>query len=348
MDPLLTRDAFREAVFARDGGKCVICGCPAQDAHHIMERRLFSDGGYYLNNGASLCGEHHLLAEMTKLSAEEVRVACGIPAAVLPEHMCDSETYDKWGNLVLPSGFRGKGELFGDTSVQKVLEAGGLLDLFRDHVKYPRTYHLRSSPGAGRDDRTLPSHDVFENRQVVVTVKMDGENTSIYRDHTHARSLDSGRHESRWPVWDLQARIGYELPEGWRVCGENLYARHKVHYQSLPAYFLGFSIWDDGNVCLGWDQTLEWFEMLGIEPVPVVYEGLWDEDAVLAALPQECCGGPCEGLVVRLRDMFHYSRFRSSVAKWVAAEFRQALDANESRFRPWYLRTVVPNCLAAK
>ena len=46
MATLLTRDEFREGVFARDHNNCVICGEPAADAHHIVERRLFSDGGY--------------------------------------------------------------------------------------------------------------------------------------------------------------------------------------------------------------------------------------------------------------------------------------------------------------
>lgn len=49
---LLTRDEFREGVFERDGHKCVVCGDDARDAHHIMERRLFADGGYYMENGA--------------------------------------------------------------------------------------------------------------------------------------------------------------------------------------------------------------------------------------------------------------------------------------------------------
>ena len=30
------------------------------DAHHIMDRRLWKDGGYYLSNGAALCSKHHL------------------------------------------------------------------------------------------------------------------------------------------------------------------------------------------------------------------------------------------------------------------------------------------------
>lgn len=42
---LLTRDNFREAVFARDNNTCVFCSLPAKDAHHIIERRLWKDGG---------------------------------------------------------------------------------------------------------------------------------------------------------------------------------------------------------------------------------------------------------------------------------------------------------------
>lgn len=50
---LLTRDQFREGVFARDAHRCVFCGRTAAetpegklDAHHIIERRLWGDGGY--------------------------------------------------------------------------------------------------------------------------------------------------------------------------------------------------------------------------------------------------------------------------------------------------------------
>jgi hypothetical protein len=75
---LLLRDEFREGVFLRDNKTCVICHSTASDAHHILERRLFSDGGYYLNNGASLCSSCHLKAEMTKISVEDIRAACKI------------------------------------------------------------------------------------------------------------------------------------------------------------------------------------------------------------------------------------------------------------------------------
>ena len=70
---LLSRDQFREGTFTRDKHLCVICKKPAQDAHHIIERRLWDDGGYYLDNGASLCGPCHIKAEQTTLSVEEIR-----------------------------------------------------------------------------------------------------------------------------------------------------------------------------------------------------------------------------------------------------------------------------------
>jgi hypothetical protein len=122
---LLTRDAFREAVFARDEHRCVFCGKPAVDAHHILERRLWPDGGYYRDNGASVCGDHHMRCETTEVPTEDVRAACAITKVLLPPHLYADQPYDKWGNPILPNGQRLKGELFHDESVQKVLAMGG-------------------------------------------------------------------------------------------------------------------------------------------------------------------------------------------------------------------------------
>lgn len=103
---LLAREAFKRAVFARDLGACVICGAPAVDAHHILDRKLFSDGGYYLGNGASLCSPCHLQAEMTTISVETIRAVCAIATPVLPEGLDPTQDYDKWGNALLAGGLR--------------------------------------------------------------------------------------------------------------------------------------------------------------------------------------------------------------------------------------------------
>ena len=125
--PLLTRDNFREGVFARDNHKCVVCGAPGADAHHILERRLFDNGGYFMNNGATLCPQHHIEAEETTLSVEEIREKAGIHEAILPEHFYPDVKYDKWGNVINANGTRVKGELFEDESVQKIMKQGGVL-----------------------------------------------------------------------------------------------------------------------------------------------------------------------------------------------------------------------------
>ena len=161
---VLTRDQFREGVF---------CDCPAKDAHHIIERRLFDDGGYYLDNGASLCEEHHIKAEETTLSCEEIRAAAGITKIVLPDHFySDNEyTYDKWGNIILANGQRLKGELFFDESVQKILNQGGFLDIFSKYVKYPRTLHLPWSEKLTKDDKMTKSLDNFKGIDIMRTVR---------------------------------------------------------------------------------------------------------------------------------------------------------------------------------
>lgn len=343
---LLDRDAFRAAVFARDGYQCVICGNgQPYDAHHIMERRLWdSTGGYYLNNGATLCDDRdntvgcHRLAERTVLSCWEIRQAAGIKQILLPEHLYRDATYDKWANIINPDGTRTKGELFQDESVQKVLKEGDVLRLFRNRVKYPRTYHLPWSPGCTDDDRVLQDISCFSDKRVVITEKLDGENSTLYADYLHARSLDSGPHPSRGWLKNLHAQIASSIPESWRICGENLFAEHTLHYDSLPSYFMVFSIWDGGNNCLSWDDTVLYSSVLGLTTVPVLYDGIWDEQAC-RKLTDSMDLTTQEGYVVRLADAFPYAAFRRSVAKFVRA-------SHVGTGHNWMQRSVVRNGLA--
>ena len=62
---LLSREDFKKLGFSRTGGKCCVpdCNDGAADAHHIMDMKLWKDGGYYLSNCAPLCSKHHLEAE---------------------------------------------------------------------------------------------------------------------------------------------------------------------------------------------------------------------------------------------------------------------------------------------
>lgn len=311
---LLTRDEFREAVFARDRHTCVSCGFAGVDAHHIIERRLFTDGGYYLDNGVTLCSICHEAAESTTLDCATLRERAGIIFPCIPEHLEANGVYDKWGNPVLPNGQRFRGELFDEEGVQRALRS--VLYLFTKRVKYPRTYHVPWSLGLKNDDRMMDNTERWRGMEVVISEKVDGENTTMYNDYMHARSLE---YESAiWrdrikPIWGA---IKHDIPDGWRVCGENMSAVHSIRYENLPSYFLMFSIWNDQNICMSWKETMEWADLLGVNIVPVLYWGVWDE-AECRNLSDNLDINTQEGLVIRPAGSFAFKEFRNLVGKWV-------------------------------
>ncbi|MFE0421891.1 RNA ligase family protein [Streptomyces sp. NPDC058953] len=181
---------------------------------------------------------------------------------------------------------------------------------------YPRTPHLPWSPGASADDVRITRDTAagFAGREIVVTEKLDGENTTLYRDGLHARSLDSAHHPSRTRVKALQGRIGRAVPAGWRICGENMLARHSLGYDDLDGFFYGFSVWDDRNRCLGWDRTVAFLRGIGVPAPRVLWRGRYDEKALRALRVDPARQ---EGYVVRTAAGFGYEEFGTRVAKWV-------------------------------
>lgn len=188
--------------------------------------------------------------------------------------------------------------------------------------KYPRTYHFPWSPGTQSDDRFLWDYSNFYGKEVVVTEKMDGENTSLYRDFIHARALAFTKHPSRTFMSALHDRVRRDIPDGWRVCGENIAAVHSIKYDDLESFFMVFSIWNEKNEALSWDETVEWCGLLDLQHVPVLWRGMWDEDRI-----KEISDGidttKQEGFVCRLASSFTYKDFAISAAKWVRAKHVQ-------------------------
>lgn len=194
-------------------------------------------------------------------------------------------------------------------------------------TKYPRTYHLPNSEGLGSDDKRLPSLEMFAGRRVIATEKMDGEGTTMTREVTYPRSLDGRSHPSRNWMKAHHARKSFDIPAGWRISGEYMYARHSLAYQrstgnALKAYFLGFGVWDGLNTLLDWDETLDTFAMLDIEPVPILYDGPFT-NSLIDELAAKIDPKRQEGFVLRDAGRIPYpdnrggGRFLSNVAKWV-------------------------------
>lgn len=191
-------------------------------------------------------------------------------------------------------------------------------------MKYPRTPHLPWSPGKTKDDRTVAPSVLHRWRNVVVTEKVDGECTTLYRDGLHARSVDGRSYPHQDWIRNLHAQICHDIPPGFRICGENLYAKHSIAYYDLPSFFLVFNVWD-GDLCLGWDETLDWCQLLGLEPVTMIYRGEFGRNI----LDEEFCryrsslGRGVEGYVVRETTRFFRSEFSQKVAKYVRKDHVQ-------------------------
>ena len=188
--------------------------------------------------------------------------------------------------------------------------------------KYPRTYHFPFSPGRSSDDKIFNDYEqYFKDKEVVITEKMDGENTTIYNDICHARSINSAHREYHSWLLNYARSFQYMLNDGERVCGEYLFAKHSIYYENLPSYFMVFSIWNNEQ-CLSWEDTVKRCEELNLITVPVLYKGIYDKNKIDEAI-KEVVNRNGEGIVMRLTSGYSYDNFNNSIIKYVRANHVQ-------------------------
>ncbi len=203
--------------------------------------------------------------------------------------------------------------------------------------KYNRTPHLPCSLSKTEDDKTLSDYSSFIGKDVVVTLKMDGENTTCYSDGTcHARSIDSRHHVSRDWLKKWWASKYYLLPAGYRIAGENLYAKHSIHYRDLESYFYLFAAADADNTYLSWEETKHIASILKCPTPDEIYLGPFDIriiDLLCSKVPKEH-----EGFVMRNVESFHYKDFSENCGKMVRKNHIQS----ETH---WMSQEVIPNIL---
>ncbi|MCG7521507.1 RNA ligase family protein [Ruegeria sp. Ofav3-42] len=188
--------------------------------------------------------------------------------------------------------------------------------------KYGRTFHLPISPGTTSDDKVMSSLDGLMVDDLIITEKMDGENTTIHSSGTHARSPDSRYHPSRDWIKAFAAGISPQLKNGERIVGENLYAKHSVAYGALPSYFMGFS-WILDEHIQPWDDTLQRFEELGITPVTEIYRGPYAE-RLFEGVAKQLDLSKQEGFVVRDVLGFNENEMPRRMGKYVRADHVQS------------------------
>lgn len=303
--PLITREQFASQTFARDKNTCVIPGCgrPAADPHHILERRLFCDGdplpgGYDLNNGASLCEQHHIHAEEGYFPPQALRRWIGISTVVLPVICKSDRIYDKWGNEIVKAP--------------------------HDHIKYPKTPYLNFSPSYQGGDRYIATKSLL-HKPLAVTVKKDGSCVTLSRDTCGARNGHEADHPSFNMLKARHAALKDRIPEGIQLFGEWLFAKHSIHYTgklALRDYLEVFAVYDQRQqLFLGQDDVQILCDDLDLAMVArlavVSYAHEWQLIDSISRLAEGAIADGEEGVVVKSMYPYHYGQFADNVAKYV-------------------------------
>ncbi len=195
--------------------------------------------------------------------------------------------------------------------------------------KYNRTYHLPWSPGTTSNDRIAKSIDSIIGIDIVITEKLDGENTGMTKDGVYARS----HAEFTTSAWSKEVRqlhqlIKNDLSEGVFLFGENMEGIHSIDYSNLESYFYIFGV-RDNNIWIPWESVEEYSYILDIPTVPVLYKGIINSEKELMSIVDDLVskpstlGGLREGIVIRNADMFHNDDFSINIFKWVRKDHVQ-------------------------
>lgn len=205
--------------------------------------------------------------------------------------------------------------------------------------KYNRTYHLPWSPGTTSDDKISNDISLLVGNEIVITEKLDGENTGMTNDGVYARSHATFTTSD----WSREVRqlhnikVRGNLSEGEFIFGENLEGIHSIEYTNLKSYFYIFGV-RDNNIWVPWNSVEEYSYLLDIPTVPVLFKGIVSSEEELKELVEKLVsepselGGEREGVVVRTAGMFHNDDFVDNVSKWVRANH---IKTDEHWTRNW-------------
>ena len=203
--------------------------------------------------------------------------------------------------------------------------------------KYNKTYHLPwSNPSS--DDKIADDITCLIGREIVITEKLDGENTGMKNEGVYARSHGT----FTTSAWSREVRqlhlmkVKDNLDENTFIFGENMEGIHSIEYTNLDSYFYMFGI-RDNLVWLSWDEIEEYSYLLGIPTVPVLFRGIVNSEKELRELVeglvkyQSKLGGDIEGVVVRISDRFDDDDFKKSLQKWVRKNHVKTIDKHWTR-----------------
>lgn len=202
-------------------------------------------------------------------------------------------------------------------------------------MKYPRTPYFKFSDSVDRDDvRESGYFDInnFLNKELVVTIKMDGSNCVWTHDRIAARNGKQANGQSFDYAKQLHFIIKDRIPENIYLYGEWLYAKHSIYYEnklSLDGYFQLFGVYDSVSQTWGsWQDVISYSNDLELINVPVVRTiPAMNNSKVLSeaitSIAKVVIKQGHEGIVVRNINLFSNIDFNKNIAKYVRKDHVQ-------------------------
>jgi len=188
--------------------------------------------------------------------------------------------------------------------------------------KFPSMKHVPWSQEESRRNKWMNNLNKvkFTDKEAVMTEKMDGGNACLTYDKVYARSHG---HETSHVTFDLlkkrhREELMHKIPNNLAIYGEWLYAKHSIKYTDLPDYFLVFGVFNmEEDDWFGWEGVKEVADQLGLNTVPVIKRGQFDDSWKMEPSGESRYGDTREGFVYRTVRGFKHENFENHVAKCV-------------------------------
>jgi ATP-dependent RNA circularization protein (DNA/RNA ligase family) len=219
-------------------------------------------------------------------------------------------------------------------------------------VKYPKTYRILVPQINIKGKHFLSGAEVKKllGGRVVITEKMDGANVGIIRHKNYFKLqkrgslVDVSEHE-QFNVFKAWSNTNYDkimqIPKDTILYGEFMYAKHTVHYDMLPDYFLAFAWWDNNlKEFASWEDLEILCNNIGINTVPLVaITNNANKDELFEDIPDPSIFGhePAEGIVV----WNHKANLRGKI---VRSQFQKAMNKSGH----WASKPVTKNIVSDK
>jgi atypical dual specificity phosphatase len=196
------------------------------------------------------------------------------------------------------------------------------------------------------------------NREVIIEEKIDGANMGIsidpntfqviFQNRSHYVSAGYATQFKKLNIWENKHRedlFKILVPGRHILFGEWLFAKHSIHYDNLPGYFVAFDIFDKNvGKFLSRNKLEELLSQTQITIIRKITQNTFkkiDDIVAIVKYNSDYYNGPIEGIYVRVcEDDYTVDR-----AKIVRHDFLSGNQDITEKFQHWASKDLVENSI---